>query len=51
VLNLGHFGKYIRNARKILNFGVKEGWRSVVPIRWDMKYCRGSRRTGIFCVQ
>jgi hypothetical protein len=29
VLQLGHFGKEIRNTRKVLKCGAGEGWRSV----------------------
>jgi hypothetical protein len=34
VLKLGHFGKYIRDARiwEVLKCGVGEGRRSAVPI-------------------
>jgi len=33
VLLLGHFGKQIRNAWKVLKYGAGEGWRrSVGPV-------------------
>jgi len=39
-LKHGHFGKFIRNTWKFLEFGGGNGWkRSVRPIFWRMKKC------------
>jgi hypothetical protein len=32
VLKLGHFGKEIRNTRKVSKWGAGEGWKSVGTI-------------------
>jgi len=39
VLKLGNFGKGIRKIWKVLRFGAGKGWRSCVPIMWEMKKC------------
>jgi hypothetical protein len=52
VLKFGHFGKYIRNAWKILKYDAGEKWISVGSNMYKMRmYYIKSRRRGISYLQ
>jgi len=52
VLKLGHFGKEIRNAWKVLKYGAVEGWRRLIgPIARKMMFYAEYRRKGIPYIQ
>jgi hypothetical protein len=53
LLNFGHFGRPIRNTRKVLKCDAEKGEkRSVGPIVWEMNKCyKESRQRGISYIQ